>query len=203
MDYSIVIMGHLGCKFPHAIDICNSNPNRHVETHNSDQELFIDKQETWRNCDRNIRDWAQSVDSLDHSHYLFLEYDVYANGYNFDKLVTDHYEPYDLVSPYKSDRYSNHFSVKEIPNLPVAYRKYATIVHPLAILLLSKRLLTEMIHEDHDELFELDIFCELRMGTFAAAHAMELGIFQANQLTRVNTKNHSRKEGYICHPVKK
>jgi hypothetical protein len=153
---------------PHLDSFLRSNPGVPVHVVSNAECGGAAQAIAWRNPDRLIRNWWLLQGSkLRFDYAAFIEWDVL-----FNKSL-------DEVFPGETDFYSNDVQTPddrpwgwfdEIPFLPESLQPFATGVTPLAVTRISRRCLEAMFsHPDSDELYERDIFCELRLATLASA----------------------------------
>lgn len=119
----------------------------------------------WRNCDRLIREWWKNTGQ--HQPFdraLILEWDVLFNERIEEVIPGGDFIVCDVKCPGESDW--NWFA--ETNCLPPEMRKNARGAAPLSIMAASRTCLeTMMTHPLAEELFESDIFCELRFPSLA------------------------------------
>lgn len=151
---------------PHLGRFLEKNPS--VPVHVVNGRPFDDPAErtnAWRNCDRLIRDWWRNTgNQLHFDKVLFLEWDVLFNEGIEEVMPDGEFVVCDAKVPGKSDW----IWFAETNSLPPEMRKNARGAAPLAIMALSRACLeTMMSHPLAEELFEADIFCELRFPSLA------------------------------------
>lgn len=152
---------------PHLDALRASNPGMPLHVNEGRHGTTeAERQTLWRNCDRSIRDWWRSNrDRVQAPAVAFLEWDVLCNAPlakimpPFTGLVGR------IVAPVEED--PNWVWFCEIERLPSALRSFATSLRPLGALIASRPLLDAIVSPEFDDLFNADIFCELRLPTLA------------------------------------
>ena len=151
---------------PHLGKFLERNPM--VPVHVVNGVEFADPAErghAWRNCDRLIREWWKGTgEQLRFDRVLFLEWDVLFNERIEDVVPGGDFVVCDVKRPGESDW----IWFAESRCLPPEMRENPVGAVPLAIMALSRTCLeTMMSHPLADDLFEADIFCELRFPSLA------------------------------------
>lgn len=166
-----VWMTTTNCGLPHLGTFLEYNGG--VPTHVTAYPVLEGPQRTlaWRSADQPIRDWwIKEGYRLDFDYAIFLEWDVLFAA------------PVDDIFPGEADFLCRDVKkpgapwqwFEEIGRLPQAIRPYATGIAPLAVTRISRRCLTAMFsHSMAHQLYGLDVFCELRLPTLAAACGYE------------------------------
>jgi hypothetical protein len=126
----------------------------------------------WRNCDVFARDWWKvNRFKISATHVLFIEHDVYWN-------IPIDFEPKDfiardvfLVGTRKWDWW------KEAHNLPKDIQKFSAGCQPFGIRVMSRYALDLLSQPVFDELYSLDMMCELRTPTILNSLGIKLSNF--------------------------
>jgi hypothetical protein len=151
---------------PHLGKFLERNPM--VPVHVVNGVGFADPAErghAWRNCDRLIRDWWKTTgNQLGFDRVLFLEWDVLFNERIEDVVPEGDFVACDVKLPGES----GWIWFAETKCLPPEMRECPRGAVPLAVMALSRTCLEAMMsHPLAEELFDADIFCELRFPTLA------------------------------------
>ncbi len=159
---------------PHLGQFQSMNPGVPVHVlHGERHEKEADRKHAWRNCDRVLRDWwHQTGKFLEFDRVAILEWDVL-----FRQTLNHVFPPGDFVGrkiklPGSQPDWP---WFREIACLPASARDSACGIAPLAILAVSRRCLSAIMeHPLSNEMFDADIFCELRFATLAKLSGFEL-----------------------------
>lgn len=185
-----------------------------MRKHNSEPIFVMPAQkqgsglETWRNADRVIRNWWRiNSNSVKTKNVLILEYDVYINA----KInATDgRYESVNINFPDQGVACRDSFNQKqnrtylffnEKDRLPIEMQEHMCATAPLAVMLWNRDALDAICDPVFDDLFNLDIFCEMRIGTLLSY--LGIKVYHAN-LPLANYMQREVDEGPgIYHSVK-
>lgn len=130
------------------------------------------RNEAWSNADRNIVDWWLSIGRQSKAdQFLLCEWDV--------RITTPPQETIivkadcvcsKLVFPIQEGRAFKPFRT-DASKLPQQMRKHICAVVPLGVLLMTRQALDCLSQSD---LFDKDIFCELRVATILAANGFSI-----------------------------
>ena len=156
---------------PHLGRFLSHNPGMQCHVIHGEPLKGEARKHAWRNCDRMIRSWwLNQGNKLDFDRAIFLEWDVL-----FDARIEDILPDGDFVGKdVKYPKMCNWHWFQEIERLPTSIRTYARGIAPLAVLAISRRCLDAMMtHPLAEDLFSMDIFCELRLPTLAACCGFE------------------------------
>ena len=176
-DFECVIMTSGVRGTPHMASLNNSNPELIVHTCVSPEVGY----KGWYNCDRHIREWSRR--ELTASKYLFLEYDVL-----IDASIKNYFDNNDVEAMGYTD--CDFPCIAEGSKLK-AYDIKACRISPLAVVMLSRQVLSAIVQPEMNSVFEDEIYCEVRFPSVI----QHLGYSIA-----VNGK--LNKEHGVCHPVK-
>jgi hypothetical protein len=122
----------------------------------------LPKNIVWHNSDRNLRKYIKDyVHLIKNENVLLIEWDMYVNTsiplMNFDGLYCKY-----AITPNISPQWQ---WWSEINKLPEEYRQYASGCPLLGFLGINIEILHKILDPKYDELFEMDMFCELRLAT--------------------------------------
>lgn len=121
----------------------------------------------WANCDRQIRDWWRSHrETVKADHVAFVEWDVVVN-FDLAKCIVPGAGLVGRVVDTDTSRYWPWWP--ELGKLPTWIHYAATSLRPLAVVIASRDCLDAIADPEWDEIFKLDVFCELRLPTVAVA----------------------------------
>lgn len=146
---------------PHAWALEKFNPGVTAHVIHSDQSL--PRATAWRNCDRATRDWWR----LNHgrttaSHFLVIEGDVLWQYGGFPPTSDLSFR--DVMTTASNPRWCWWSDLRKIPH---RYHPYATGGGEFGIRMVSRRFLDAHVSSEFDELYDADVFCELRTPTVA------------------------------------
>ena len=150
---------------PHRREFTAANPQVIQHRCDSPDAEGEERIRIWKNCDRHIRRWwKENHQKVASRHVVFLEWDVVCNvplDWIFppqDGLVCSQIKT-------REDPHESWYWFQDLPNLPAAMQASAIGVVPLGVLQFSREALDALCDEAHDELFESEIYCELRTPT--------------------------------------
>lgn len=128
--------------------------------------------ESWRNCDRILREWWQQQGQfISFNHLLLIEYDVLFHDEISSVFPDGDFVVRDVKYP-KVDTEWIWFT--EIESFPEILRQSARGIVPFGAVLFSRRCLAGIMnHPFAEEVFKKDIFCELRIATLCVAAGFE------------------------------
>lgn len=156
---------------PHLANIQRDNPVVHVH-YGKDGETPEARVDAWRNCDRSIRDWWRvNRGRMQANHFAFVEWDVVVN-LDLRRCIVPHAGLVGPVAEYPP--LTPWCWWREIPRLPWNLQPFASSIRPLGALVASRQCLDAIASPQWDEVFEMDIFCELRLPTVAKACGVRL-----------------------------
>jgi hypothetical protein len=166
--------------------------------------------EAWKNNDRTLRKHLyRYIDQIIYDNILLIEWDVYINKeipmINFSSMF----------GKYMSRDINNGWCWwKDINNLPEYYKKFATGLPLWGFTGIKKDCLKILLDKQYDDIYNMDIHCEIRSPTILTSLGYELsqypsewGLFlldgkkeSVNAVSRVLEKD-PQKQGFF-HPVK-
>lgn len=159
------------CGLPHLDAFLQHNPGVPVHVVSLPPLEGEARSAAWRNADTAMWDWWRKEGSLlDFDYAVFLEWDVLFSAPLETVFPGDaHFYCKELKKPGQAWPWFG-----EIERLPLALRSSARGSVPLAVMRLSRECLAKMFRdENHDGLYQHDIFCELRLATLATACGFE------------------------------
>lgn len=161
---------------PHMEWIRRSNPGArvHVATGVGLRDHEHQRAHAWRNADRVIRDWwRENGATVQGDRIAIVEWDV---------LVRQHFELADAPrGPGLSGRDPKVWGAqpwcwwREVGRLPADLRSHRYGLAPLCALVATTACLDAIADSRWDHVFDLDIFCELRLPTVVRACGFEIG----------------------------
>ncbi len=171
--FDVIILTTAAVGTPHLETLRAANPDLTIHVHAApDADDAAGRITAWRNCDRNLREWWKTQrDSVTSDAVLALEWDVFCNV-DLMTIVPPLGNGYGLMgpnikSPVRDGRSWAPFA--ELNRLPGGLASVALGVAPAAVMQLSRKALDAVADEQWDEVFALDIFCELRLPTIVRA----------------------------------
>lgn len=186
-----VILSCPNCPPIHVGHLQKHNPYLPVSIYYEEQ--WGEKEINWRNADRMIRNWwKRNRDCFStEKQFIILEWDVFIN---------DQLEWVDL---------GEDLSGKNLHTNPKAAWKWMREqdrlpmkpvgLSPLACITMSRKALDEIVKKKYDDLFDQDIFCELRLPSIVANAGL---VVKPMPLPCVNSKTINPSGFGIFHAVK-
>lgn len=160
----------------------------------------------WRNNDVRILRWWESYKTHnipEDSLIYFIDDDVRFD-FKPEDIVTPPNDNYFVCHKFRdaSDIQESQWGFRhDIDKLPEQLKEYALAITPIAVIGLSPRMLNDLSwYAANTNLFEEDIFGELRIGTLLNFLGYK-GI-EADNLKYVRNFPFPPRPGQICHPVK-
>lgn len=201
MSYSVLILTHNNKDgspiLPHIKWLILSNPEADVHIISDNNP---DKKNSWRNCDRKLRDWwKMNSQFVSNSIIYVLEYDVLVSKKlpvlpsNFDFIGKDVKLP---------RLHSNWAWFKEAEKFKPDIDTNITGIAPLAFLGMRRDVLNELCDEKWDEIFNRDIFCEIRLPTIVSLNGFTIGGVDLPQIDFYNPGTYDLTTLGYYHPIK-
>ena len=170
--FEIVILTTPAQGTPHLDALRAANPEAVIHIHPAaDPATPEERENAWRNCDRNIRAWwLQARGTVAAKAVIFLEWDVFANV-DLRPLLPPDLAGVGIVgarlkSPVRDAR---SFPFHEAARLPAEVAAVAVGIVPSAVLWISRAALDAVADARWDACFEADILSELRLGSVIRA----------------------------------
>lgn len=157
----------------------------------------------WRNNDRALREWLKkNLHLIDTPYLIIIEWDVL-----FGKKVEDvfsEFEGVEIGGLHKKPNQPGRWQwFQEVPHLPEGLRSYAAGIAPFCLMCIGVDKLKQLCSKAFDNVFNKDIFCELRFAT--VLNFMGVNVRRIECKTRITSlKIRAPLEGEgIWHAVKK
>jgi hypothetical protein len=205
-DFEVVILTTAATGTPHLAALQEANPDLVIHVHKAkDATHEAARLDAWRNCDRNLREWWQDHGfAVKAERVLFLEWDVFCNV-PLQPLIPAKAGRAGLVaaSIKTAVRDARSWPVfQETKRLPAHLRAWACGAVPFAALLIDRLALDALSAPQWDELFEADLFCELRTPTILRFLGMSVTACPA--WNEVTTQPRAIPAGFrgLFHPAK-
>jgi len=205
---SWTIIYHYHDKPIHLSSIINSNPSAQVIA--TKLEHNLDPKIAWRNSDRILRqNIKQFINNIINNKVLLVEWDLLVNkkipNIDFNGL---------LAKNILLDKNNGWCWWKEITNLPDKYKPFISGSPLWSFIGISKDCLIKILDPAYDELYEMDIFCEIRTATLMKSLGFNMTKFPKELCQSILDSNQGNeqviydeiiknKQQGIFHPVKR
>ena len=199
-----IIYHHYQKESTHLDKIIHSNPKSQIidihTEHNYDKDI------AWSNNDRILREnLKKQIDNIIHEKVLLVEWDVLINmevpDIKFDGLVAQNI--------FRKGDNIKWYWWKELEKLPEYYKPFICGASLWSLIGITKECLVEILNSKYDDLYNMDIFCEIRTSTILRSLGFNMTKFPT-ELSRFILRNESSalesmeniKYYGIFHPVK-
>jgi hypothetical protein len=158
-------------KFIHLDYLTRSNPDSQILL--ADISNNYDPKFCWRNGDFLIRQWLQKyIDIVHHNNIALLEWDVLVSqtlpSIQVDGLIGKNVKYRD-----KNPKWPWFKEIDRLDN----YSQYSIGVAPLGVLFLNKECLEILLDSEFDDLYQKDIFSELRLPTILNSRNIKISSY--------------------------
>lgn len=182
-------------RFIHYDHIKNSNPEADIIK----ADIFYgidDRQYAWRNADKLVRNWLRdNIERIQTNNIAILEWDVFVNQELPNISVSGLFcKEHKIYGVHEWNWFKEIFQLGE-------YKTYAAGIVPLGVMFADQKCVQTIISPEFDDLYEKDIFCELRIGTILRSKNIEVteysmpNVFWDGYYQPINQKS-------IYHPMK-
>lgn len=130
--------------------------------------------EAHHNCDRVLRSNLKQKNILSqviNDNILLVEWDVYINDLIPEINLSS------MMTKATSRNNINWYWWKEVTKLPNELREYATSAPLFSFIAIKKNILQEILNDKYDYIFNMQIFCELRLATIVTSLGYETETF--------------------------